>query len=446
MCGIIGFTGNQPAADILLEGLARLEYRGYDSAGIAVMNGASLSVQKAKGRLENLRALVSATPPTGTTGIGHTRWATHGEPSDVNAHPHADESGRIVLVHNGIIENYRSLKAMLIKQGVHFASETDTEVVVQLLSRAYRGDMIEAIRHTVGQLKGSFALGILCVDYPGQIFCLRKDSPLIVGESKEGCFLASDIPAILPYTRTVYMLESEEIAVLSATGVSFCDLLGGRIKKQATEITWDVKAAEKGGYRHFMMKEIREQPAVIHDTLSPYTEEKDGLLSPANLPLPEEIAQNVGSVTLIGCGTAYHAGMVGQYLLERFVRLRAATDIASEYRYRDPLIEKDELVIVISQSGETADTIAAMRLAQKRGAKVLAVCNVVGSTIAREADFVCHTCAGPEIAVASTKAYVSQLTVLYVLALYFARVRGTMSAQEISDLLKEFFTLPENAE
>ena len=446
MCGIIGFTGNTSAVPVLLNGLERLEYRGYDSAGIAVYTENSIQIRKAKGRLANLKALLKERPVEGTCGIGHTRWATHGEPSDTNAHPHISEKGNIAIVHNGIIENYLSLKQKLIKKGVRFISDTDTEVAAQLLSYYYSGDIMSAIYKTLGQLKGSFALGILCTDYPNQIFCARKDSPLVVG-SLNGCsYIASDIPAILEYTRTVYLLDDMEVAVLKQDSIEFFDGLGNKVIKEAMHVDWDIKAAEKGGYKHFMMKEMHEQPTALKDTLSPYTEECNGKNILINMPLPQEYIRSLKHIAIVACGTAYHAGLVAKYLLERICRIHTEAEVASEFRYKDPLIQKDDLVIIISQSGETADTIAAMREAKRKGARILAICNVVGSTISREADYLCYTWAGPEIAVASTKAYVSQLMMLYTLYLDIAQKRGIMNADAVSDAIAQLKQLPAKAE
>ena len=445
MCGIIGFSGNTPAVPVLLSGLERLEYRGYDSAGIAVYTEKEIQVRKAKGRLANLKELLQKNPAEGTCGIGHTRWATHGEPSDINAHPHTCQQGNIAIVHNGIIENYLSLKEKLIKKGVQFVSDTDTEVAVQLLSYYYTGDIMSAIYKTMGQLKGSFALGILCTDYPNKIFCARKDSPLVVGALNGCSYIASDIPAILEYTRNVYLLEDMEVAVLSGGSVAFFDGLGNQITKEAMHVDWDVKSAEKGGYQHFMMKEMHEQPTALKDTLSPYIEEKNGKNIRTNMPLPEEYVQKLKHISIVACGTAYHAGFLAKYLFERDCRIRTEAEVASEFRYKDPLIEKDDLVIVISQSGETADTIAAMREAKRRGARILAVCNVVGSTISREADYLCYTWAGPEIAVASTKAYVSQLMMLYTLYLDIAQKRGILEEEAVSAAIDQLKELPGKA-
>ncbi len=442
MCGIIGFSGNTPAVPVLLSGLSRLEYRGYDSAGVAVYAKDTIQIRKAKGRLANLKALLQKNPAEGTCGIGHTRWATHGEPSDINAHPHISQQGNIAIVHNGIIENYLSLKEKLIKKGVCFVSDTDTEVAAQLLSYYYTGDIMSAIYKTLGQLKGSFALGILCTDYPNKIFCARKDSPLVVGALNGCSYIASDIPAILEYTRNVYLLEDMEVAVLEAGTVAFFDGLGNKIVKEAMHVDWDVKAAEKGGYQHFMMKEMHEQPTALKDTLSPYVEEKNGKNMLIHMPLPQEYVQNLKHISIVACGTAYHAGFLAKYLLERDCRIHTEAEVASEFRYKDPLIEKDDLVIIISQSGETADTIAAMREAKRRGARILAICNVVGSTISREADYLCYTWAGPEIAVASTKAYVSQLMMLYTLYLDIAQKRGILDAEAVSAAISQLKDLP----
>ena len=446
MCGIIGFSGNTPAVPVLLSGLERLEYRGYDSAGIAVYTEKEIQVRKAKGRLANLKELLQKNPAEGTCGIGHTRWATHGEPSDINAHPHTCQQGNIAIVHNGIIENYLSLKEKLIKKGVQFVSDTDTEVAVQLLSYYYTGDIMSAIYKTMGQLKGSFALGILCTDYPNKIFCARKDSPLVVGALNGCSYIASDIPAILEYTRNVYLLEDMEVAVLSGGSVAFFDGLGNQITKEAMHVDWDVKSAEKGGYQHFMMKEMHEQPTALKDTLSPYIEEKNGKNILTNMPLPEEYVQKLKHISIVACGTAYHAGFLAKYLFERDCRIRTEAEVASEFRYKDPLIEKDDLVIVISQSGETADTITAVKRAEERGAHILVLTNREDSSIVRHAGSLLPLKAGIEVSVAATKSYTAQLTCLYLLGLALASARGSLLPAELGKLRDELRQLPAKME
>ena len=445
MCGIIGYIGSQPAVPILLKGLERLEYRGYDSAGIAVFDGSSLQVRKARGRLANLCRRVEDQPLSGFAGIGHTRWATHGEPSDTNAHPHLNMAGDLAIVHNGIIENYQELKEKLIASGKVFLSQTDTEVIVHLLDYYDRGDMLQTIYKALAALQGSFALGIISKRYPGKLFCARKDSPLVVGKTDHGSFIASDIPAILEYSRDVYLLDNMEIAVLTQNSIDIYNELGQRIQKDMLHVDWDVKAAEKGGYEHFMLKEIHEEPQALRETLSPNILCQDGRYSlrQEQMCLSSDFAQKLKSISIVACGTAYHVGLIGKTVMEKLLRIPVNTDIASEFRYRDPIVGKNDLVIVISQSGETADTIAAMHEAQRKGAKVLALCNVVGSTIARDADFVWYTWAGPEIAVASTKAYVSQLMLIYLAALDLAQKRGMLSAEELSAYLAELNSLNE---
>lgn len=445
MCGIIGYIGSQPAVPILLKGLERLEYRGYDSAGIAVFDGNSLQVRKARGRLANLCRRVEDQPLSGFAGIGHTRWATHGEPSDTNAHPHLNMAGDLAIVHNGIIENYQELKEKLIASGKVFLSQTDTEVIVHLLDYYDRGDMLQTIYKALAALQGSFALGIISKRYPGKLFCARKDSPLVVGKTDHGSFIASDIPAILEYSRDVYLLDNMEIAVLTQNSIDIYNELGQRIQKDMLHVDWDVKAAEKGGYEHFMLKEIHEEPQALRETLSPNILCQDGRYSlrQEQMCLSSDFAQKLKSISIVACGTAYHVGLIGKTVMEKLLLIPVNTDIASEFRYRDPIVGKNDLVIVISQSGETADTIAAMHEAQRKGAKVLALCNVVGSTIARDADFVWYTWAGPEIAVASTKAYVSQLMLIYLAALDLAQKRGMLSAEDLSAYLAELNSLNE---
>ena len=445
MCGIIGYIGTQPVVPILLKGLERLEYRGYDSAGIAVFDGTDLQIRKARGRLSNLCSRVEEQPLSGFAGIGHTRWATHGEPSDTNAHPHVNMSGDLAIVHNGIIENYLELKEKLTASGKVFLSETDTEVIVHLLDYYDRGDMLQTIYKVLASLQGSFALGIISKRYPGKLFCARKDSPLVVGRGESGSFIASDVPAILEYTRDVYLLDNMEIAVLTGDTIDIYNDLGQRVQKDLLHVDWDIQAAEKGGYEHFMIKEIHEEPTSLRETLSPNItcQGNHFALRPERMHVPAELAKRLKAIHIVACGTAYHAGLVGKTVMEKLLRIPVNTDIASEFRYRDPIVGPDDLVIVISQSGETADTIAALHEAQRKGAKVLALCNVVGSTIARDADYVWYSWAGPEIAVASTKAYVSQLMLLYLTALDLAQKRGALKEEEVSALLAELNGLSE---
>lgn len=442
MCGIVGYIGKEQAAPILLDGLAKLEYRGYDSAGLAVYDGTDIEVVKAKGRLQALRDLTGdGKSLSGTLGIGHTRWATHGEPSVSNAHPHFNKDKTITVVHNGIIENYQPLKDKLAAKGYAFVSDTDTEVVAHLLDYYYDGNPLQAVQKVMHRVQGSYALGILFKDYPDKMYAVRKDSPLIVGASEEGNFIASDVPAILKYTREVYFIENREICELSREGISFYNEDMEAITKETKTIEWDVEAAEKGGYEHFMLKEIYEQPKAVLDTISPRI--KDDRIVIDELNMTEEDIRNLRRIYIIGCGSAYHVGVTSKYVIEKLTRIPVEVDLASEFRYRNPILEENSMVIIISQSGETADSLAALRKAQELGVKVLGVVNVVGSTIAREADNVLYTWAGPEISVATTKAYSTQLAALYLLAVMFGDLRGTISAEEYSELIRELMSLPD---
>ncbi len=442
MCGIVGYVGNEQAAPILLEGLSRLEYRGYDSAGIAVFDGEEIHVVKAKGRLQALRDLTQdGNSMKGHVGIGHTRWATHGEPSVTNAHPHYNQSHSITVVHNGIIENYQPLREKLISKGYVFHSETDTEVIAHLLDYYYKGDPKTAIVKVLHRVIGSYALGIMFQDHPGKVFAVRKDSPLIVGISPEGNYIASDVPAILKYTRQVYYIDDYEIAELSTDQVSFYNQDCEEIVKQSVTVEWDVEAAEKGGYEHFMLKEIYEQPKAVESTIRPRI--RDGRIVIDELHMTPEEIRTIKRIYIIGCGSAYHVGMIGKYVLEKMTRIPVEVDLASEFRYRNPILEPDSMMIVISQSGETADSLAALRKAQELGSKVLGIVNVVGSSIAREADNVMYTWAGPEISVATTKAYSTQLTALYMLGILFGGTRGSISETEYTEMVKELELLPE---
>ena len=444
MCGIVGFTGRDQAAPILLDGLAKLEYRGYDSAGIAVQNAAGkIEIVKAKGRLRVLSDMTDGGHAVaGCCGIGHTRWATHGEPSVVNAHPHYSKDERIAVVHNGIIENFQELKDRLIGRGFDFVSQTDTEVVAQLIDYYYTGeaagDPLGAITRMMLHVRGSYALGVLFADQPGVVYAVRKDSPLIVGQAENGNLIASDVPALLKYTRTVYYIDNLEIARLTADSIEFYNIDREPVQKAASTIEWDAEAAEKGGYEHFMMKEIHEQPAAVRDTISPRI--KDGQVDLSELALDEEALRQVRRLYIIGCGSAYHVGVAARYVFESLARLPVEVDVASEFRYRDPVLEPDSLAIIISQSGETADTLAALRLCRERGVRTVGIVNVVGSSIAREAD------AGPEIAVATTKAYSTQLAACYLLAIAFGRVRGTLDEDRCAALVTELQALPEKIE
>jgi glucosamine--fructose-6-phosphate aminotransferase (isomerizing) len=439
MCGIVGYIGDEEAVPALLNGLKKLEYRGYDSAGIAVLGKPGLVVRKSKGALKNLEEKISAEAAngdasnlSGTMGIGHTRWATHGEPSDINSHPHTDVSGKIAVVHNGIIENHGKLKAWLEAHGVVFRSETDTEVIAHLIDFHYNGDLLLAVTEALKRLEGSYALGIICENDPDRIIAVRKESPLVIGSGKGENLIASDVPALLEYTREVYYLEDREIAALYRDRVEFYNEDGESLHKESSHIDWDVSAAEKGGYEHFMLKEIHEQPRALTDTLRPRI--KTDAIKSIHL---EEIGfdsswAEANRVVITACGTAWHAGVIGKYAFEHFTRIPVDVDIASEYRYRNPIFNPKDIFIIISQSGETADTLAAMRMARKIGARIIAITNVVGSTLAREADLVMYTWAGPEIAVASTKAFTTQLMCLYLIALQFGVLRGTIGADELA--------------
>ena len=441
MCGIVGYVGKEQAAPILLEGLSKLEYRGYDSAGIAVMTARGIDVKKAKGRLSVLEEkLDGGKKLSGTMGIGHTRWATHGEPSDTNSHPHLSHSGRFAVVHNGIIENYMRLREYLTKKGFSFLSETDTEVIAHLVEYYYNGDMIDTITRVMNKVEGSYALGILCADNPDSFVAVRKESPLIVGLGQGENFIASDIPAILRHTRDVYFLENNEIVVLTAGGVKVYNTDHEEIQKEIFKVDWDISAAEKGGYEHFMFKEIMEQPRALRDTISPRI--KDGKIILDDIALSEEYIRGINKIYVVACGSAYHVGVVGKYVIEKMLRIPAEVSVASEFRYMEPIVDEKTLVVVISQSGETADTIAAMREAKRLGARTFAIVNAVGSAIAREADDVLYTWAGPEIAVATTKAYSTQLTAIYLLALYMAQHLNRLNEKQLSSYIKALEDLP----
>ena len=434
MCGIVGYVGKRSAQDVLLDGLEKLEYRGYDSAGVALAQEGGIRVVKSKGRLDALRQKLAVQAlAESSCGIGHTRWATHGEPSDVNSHPHS--TPRVSIVHNGIIENYGALKERLAARGYTFESETDTEVLVKLIDSCYHGEPLQALHEALGMVRGSYALAVLFKDFPDTIFAVKKESPLIVGWGEGENFVASDIPALLKYTRDYSVLEEGDLAVVPAQGIRFYTAFGEPVERQRLTADWDQEAAEKGGYPHFMLKEINEQPAAITATVSPRVE--DGLPDLRIPELTDERLRSIGTVHLVACGTAMHAGMVGKVAIETLARVPAEVDIASEFRYRDPILNKDDLVIIISQSGETSDTLAALKLAKSRGVPVLAIVNVVGSSIARAADYILYTYAGPEIAVASTKAYVVQMCVLYLFALRLAYARGKLEEAETKRLTAE---------
>lgn len=445
MCGIVGYIGKKEAAPILLDGLAKLEYRGYDSAGLAVFDGNDINIIKAKGRLQVLRELTGdGNALKGGIGIGHTRWATHGAPSVTNSHPHHNQKETIAVVHNGIIENYMKLKQKLVNKGYVFVSETDTEVVAHLLDYYYNGNPVETIAKVMHRVEGSYALGIIFKEFPDKLYAVRKDSPLIVGVSKDENFIASDVPAILKYTRDVYFIENEEIVELSEKDVHFYNADVEEIEKEISKIEWDISAAEKSGYEHFMLKEIYEQPKALRDTISPRVKNNEIVID--ELTLTEEEIKNIKKIFIVACGSAYHAGVNGKYVIEGVSRIPVEVDLASEFRYRNPILEDGTLVVVISQSGETADSIAALREAKARGVKVLGIVNVVGSTIARESDNVMYTWAGPEIAVATTKAYSTQLVALYLLAMYFGKVKGTLKGEEYTDMVNEIMALPDKVQ
>lgn len=446
MCGIVGYIGNEQAAPILLDGLSKLEYRGYDSAGIAVRDSdGNINIVKAKGRLKGLiEKTDSGNAVSGTCGIGHTRWATHGEPSETNAHPHMSDDGNVVGVHNGIIENYQELKEKLLKKGYSFYSSTDTEVAIKLVDyyyKKYEHTPVDAINHAMVRIRGSYAFAFIFKDYPDEIFVARKDSPMIIGVSDGNCYVASDVPAILKYTRNVYYIGNMEIAKLGDGKAVFYNLDGDEIEKELVEIKWDAQAAEKGGFEHFMMKEIHEQPRAILDTLN--SKLKDGKIDLSDVGLSDEDIKRISHIYIVACGSAYHTGVVTQYVMEDLARVPVRVELASEFRYRRPILDKDDLVIVVSQSGETADTLAGLRLAKEQGVKTLGIVNVVGSSIAREADNVFYTLAGPEISVATTKAYSAQLIAGYLLSIEFAKVREHITEKQYFEYIEELKSIPE---
>lgn len=449
MCGIVGFTGEHQAAPILLDGLSKLEYRGYDSSGIAVRDGSKdAEVLKAKGRLKILAEKTNGGKSVkGTCGIGHTRWATHGEPSETNAHPHVSDDGNVVAVHNGIIENYQELKSKLVRKGYIFYSETDTEVAVKLVDyyyKKYSGDPVEAVNHAIIRIRGSYALVMMFKDFPEEIYVARKDSPMILGVADGESYIASDVPAILKYTRNVYYIGNQEMACVRKGEITFYNLDGDEIEKECKTIEWDAEAAEKGGYEHFMMKEIHEQPKVVADTLNSVL--KDGVIDLSEVGLSDDEIKNISAIQIVACGSAYHVGMVGQYVLEDLARIPVRVELASEFRYRNPILDKNTLVIVISQSGETADSLAVLREAKARGIKTLGIVNVVGSSIAREAENVFYTLAGPEISVATTKAYSTQLIAMYTLAVQFAKIRGQITEEQYAGYIADMQQIPEKIE
>jgi len=440
MCGIIGYVGSKNAVPIILDGLKRLEYRGYDSAGIAVMGKDGFDVVKQKGRLSALEKLINQRPISGVIGIGHTRWATHGEPSDINSHPHLGSQNKIAIVHNGIIENYKQIKERLEKKGIPFISQTDSEAIAQLAEYYYTGDIVETVIKTANALVGSYALGIMCLDEPDKLIAIKQDNPLIIGVADHGNFIASDVPAVLAHTNKVYYLNDKEIAVLTKDKVEFYNMDREPIHKEPEIINWTLDSAEKGGYEHFMLKEIMEQPRVLRDTI------QSALGGGDNKKIIDSLdISKFGRIVITACGSAYNAGMVAKYVFEKLCRITVEVELASEFRYKDPIIDHNTLVILISQSGETADTIAAMREAKRRGAVTLSIVNVMGSTIAKETDYTIYTMAGPEIAVATTKAFSAQLVLLYILAISFAKKLGRLSAEEEAKLLADIATLPDKA-
>ncbi|QSQ08274.1 Glutamine--fructose-6-phosphate aminotransferase [isomerizing] [Koleobacter methoxysyntrophicus] len=446
MCGIVGYVGDRSAAPFLIDGLKRLEYRGYDSAGIAVYDGEKTEVVKREGRLSRLEESLNGNFTKGFLGIGHTRWATHGKPSDINAHPHTDCSGNIIVVHNGIIENYQEIREWLKERGHRFRTEVDTEVIPHLIEEYYQGDLVSAVQKTLEWIRGSFALGILSGEEPDKIIAVRKDSPLVVGLGNGENYIASDIPAILEHTRKVYILKDGHMAVVKKDRVDLMDFKGRKVEQEVFDVKWDAVAAEKSGYPHFMLKEIHEQPRALKDTMTGRIDPERGDIRLDEITIKAEDLENIDKIFIVACGTAYHAGIVGKHAIERLTRIPVEVDIASEFRYRDPMVDDRTIVIIISQSGETADTLAALRESKKRGARIIAITNVVGSSVSREAEDVLYTWAGPEIAVASTKAYSTQLVSLYMLALKMALEKGTVDREEAVEIMREMKQLPEKAQ
>ena len=446
MCGIVGYIGTKRAQDFVVDGLEKLEYRGYDSAGIAVNNGGpQFSITKKEGRLQRLADELTKNPLEGTIGIGHTRWATHGGPSDTNSHPHFNKDKSIVVVHNGIIENYLELKKDLISKGYEFLSETDTEVIAHLLDYNFKGDILKAVQETLKSLRGAYAIGVMSTKDPDRIIAVRKESPLIIGIGNGENFIASDIPAILKYTRDVYLIENGEIVEVKKDSIKIMDIDGNEIKRDVFHVEWDIEAASKGGYEYFMLKEIYEQPEVLTKTLKSRVDENYNIKF-EDIGLTKELLEGINKIYIVACGTAYNAGLIGKYILEKLTRIRVEVDIASEFRYRNPIVDDKTLVIVLSQSGETLDTFEALKESKKNGAKVLAVTNVVGSSISRESDSVVYTWAGPEIAVASTKAYTTQLIILYLIAVDYAQKIGKLTSDEAKNIVKDLFELETKVE
>ncbi|SHI10707.1 glucosamine--fructose-6-phosphate aminotransferase (isomerizing) [Sporobacter termitidis DSM 10068] len=446
MCGIVGYIGNQNAVPILVDGLKKLEYRGYDSAGVAVCGGGAIDIRKYKGRLSVLEQRLNEAPLSGTLGIGHTRWATHGEPSDQNAHPHAGGTGDIAVVHNGIIENYQQIKNELTALGYEFRSETDTEVLAHYIDHFYEGDLAEAVRKVLGKIRGSYAFAVVSGKEPDKIVCVRKENPLIVGVGQGENFAASDIPAILEHTRDIYLLDENELAVIRKDSVRFYDLAGNALEKKLLKVDWDAAAAEKGNYAHFMLKEIHEQPGAVRNTMTGRVSEEAAGVTLDRISLTREDLARIGRICIVACGTAYHAGLVGQYVIENLAGLPVDVKVASEFRYNCPLVDDRTLLLVVCQSGETLDTLMSLKEARKKGARILSIVNVIGSSVARESHDVLYTRAGPEIAVASTKAYTAQLIALYEVALQLAALRETMSMPEIEEFKQQMLGLPARIE
>ncbi len=446
MCGIVGYIGHREATSVLIEGLSRLEYRGYDSAGIAVHTDGEIKVRKFKGRLSVLAEHMEEETINGVVGIGHTRWATHGEPSDRNAHPHTNVAGNIAVIHNGIIENYMKIKEWLIEEkGIEFKSETDTEVIAHLIDHYYEGDLLAAVNKTIEKMEGAYALGVVCKQEPDKIVAVRKDSPLIIGLGEGENFIASDIPALLKYTRNMYLIENDEVVLLTKDGVTIFNELGQQMDRDVFHVTWDTESAEKGGYEHFMIKEINEQPKGISETLLRRLD-KDNNINLDGIKLTKEDLEKINKVYIVACGTAYHAGLVGRYAIEKFAKIPVEVDVASEFRYRDPFIDENTLFIAVTQSGETLDTLAALREAKRKGARVLSIVNVVGSSVSRESDDVFYTWAGPEIAVASTKAYTTQLVAVYLVALHMAMQKGTLERAKYEEIINALKEMPAKAQ
>lgn len=445
MCGIVGYVGGRDASPVLLDGLEKLEYRGYDSAGIAVMDNGKINMVKARGRLSNLvQSTKKGALLKGNVGVGHTRWATHGEPNDINSHPHLSPNGRFAVVHNGIIENYLSLRSFLTEKGYTFLSQTDTEVIAFLLEYYFNGDMMDCMRKVLNKLVGSYALGVLYSGEPDRFYAVRKDSPLVIGLGEGENFIASDMPALLKRTRKFILLSDDELTCVTAKGVTIVNKNFEPVRKEEFTADWDIESAEKGGFPHFMLKEIHEQPKSLRDTILPRI--KDGQVDLSETSITKEYARTIRKINIIGCGSAYHAGIIGKYFIERLSRIPVEVDLASEFRYRMPIVEENTLTVIISQSGETADTLAGLRESKRLGSKTLAIVNVVGSSIAREADDILYTRAGPEIAVATTKGYTTQVAVLFLLGLYLSSAKGTITPQKQAELMEELLSLPEKVE